>query len=796
MQTLQERSKAWRFFWAITARPKLILMISLLVIIGTAVFIPKLSIDSRAESFLPDDEPALLYRDQVEETFGLKDPMVIAVINKGEQGVFNPQTLQLVQWLTDEVMKMPEVDRERVVSLATEDNITGNEEGMLVEPFFETPPQTQEEANKVRAAVMDFPLYLGSLVARDGSATLIVMEMLNDDDAPQVYEDLLALVERAPTHGESIHVAGDGAVSGYLVTYINADAARLVPISVVIITLLCLLSFRSWRGTLIPGVVILSAVASAVGLMAAAGVPVYVITTSMPILLVGVAVADSIHVLSQYYEELANHPDHDQRELVVRTMVLMWRPVLITTLTSMVGFLGVSVSSYMPPMQAFGLFSMIGLGMAGLFSLTFVPAALVLLKPIHSPAFKSGERGLQTDYFSRIMNRVGQWVLGHTKTVLVLALIVSVLGVLGALKLEVNESWVENFRTSEPIFLADKAINQTLDGTNTLDIVIETPNNEDLFRPENLRRIETLQQFVETLPHVKGSTSIVDYIKQMNRSLNENKPSAYVIPDDADLISQYFLLYSASGDPTDFEEEIDYDYRMALVRVRMDSARYQQDKVVVEATQKYLDRVFNTDTIKATLSGRVNVDYVWLDTLLGTQFKSVFFALILVWLLVCFSLRSLYGGTLALVPVLLGSLSVYAYMGIAGITLAVGTTMTAAIALGIGIDFAIHTLDRIKLLIVEKGFEPDSALRQLYPSTGRALLFSFAAVFIGFGVLGMSYVPPLSKLGVLISFSVLISFVSSMTVLPALIKHLKPEFLGYPKEQADLDSPDLVNEYE
>ena len=793
MQTRQ--SLAYRFFTTITAIPKIIITLAFLIIIATAAFIPTLKIDSRAESFLPPDDPALLYRDQVEEVFGLKDPMVIAVINKGEHGVFNPQSLQLVQWLSDEVMKMSEINRDRVVSLATEDNITGNEEGMLVEAFFETPPATQNDADRVRAAVMEFPLYLGSLVARDGSATLIVTEMFNNEDGPKVYEDLLELIKRAPiNNGEEIHLAGDGAVSGYLVTYINADAARLVPISVVIITLLCLLSFRTWRGVLIPGVIILSAVASAVGLMAAAGVPVYVITTSMPILLVGVAVADSIHVLSQYYEELANNPEHKQRDLVIRTMVVMWRPVLITTLTSMVGFLGITVSSFMPPMQGYGLFSLIGLGVAGLFSLTFVPAALVLLKPLHSPAFKTSEQRLQKDFFSKIMNRFGGWVLGNTAKVLGLAVIVCVLGVMGALKLEVNESWVENFRTSEAIYLADTAINESLDGSNNLDIVIETTHNEALFIPENLYRIEALQAFLTTLPHVNGTTSIVDYIKQMNRSLNENKPSAYVIPDDADLISQYFLLYSASGDPTDFEEEIDYDYRMALVRARMDAARYQDNKVVVEATQKYLDEVFNTSAIKATLSGRVNVDYHWLDTLLGTQLKSILFSLTFVWIIVCISLRSVYGGTLAVVPVLLGCLSVYAFMGLVGITLAVGTSMTAAIALGIGVDFSIHTLDRIKLLIKDQGVEPEVALRQLYPSTGRALLFSFFAVFIGFGLLGLSYVPPLSKLGMLIAFSVLISFVSSMTVLPALIKHLKPVFLGYPSKGVRSSAADFVKQ--
>ncbi len=785
MQTTH--SLPYRFFFSVTEFPKTIMALGFLIIIGTAAFIPTLTIDARSESFLPPDNPALLYRAQVEEVFGLKDPMVIAVINKGEYGIFNPQSLQLVQWLTDEVMKMPEVNRDRVVSLATEDNITGNEEGMLVEAFFDTPPTTQIEAGKVRAAVMDFPLYLGNMVARDGSATLIVTEMFNNEDGAKVYEQLSELIKHAPiNNGEEIHLAGDGAVSGYLITYMNADAARLVPISVVIITLLCILSFRTWRGVLIPTVIILSAIASAIGLMAAAGVPIYVITTSMPVLLVGVAVADSIHVLSQYYEELAENPEYEQRDLVIRAMMVMWRPVLITTLTSMVGFLGIAVSSYMPPMQGYGLFSLIGLGVAGLFSLTFVPAALVLLKPIHSSAFKSSGQHLQKDVFSRGMDKFGHWVLNNTGKVLGLALLVCIFGVMGALKLEVNESWVENFRTTEPIFVANKAINASLDGTNNLDIVIETPNNEDLFKPENLQRIEKLQAFLTTLPHINGSTSIVDYIKQMNRSLNENKPSAYVIPEDANLISQYFLLYSASGDPTDFEEEIDYDYRMALVRARMDSARYQQDKVVVEATQKYLDEVFNSCEIKGTLSGRVNVDYHWLDTLLGTQYKSVIIALTLVWIIVCISLRSIYGGILAVIPVVLGCLSVYAFMGATGITLAVGTSMTAAIALGIGIDFSIHTLDRVKLLMTEGGLEMDAALRQLYPSTGRALLFSFVAVFVGFGILGLSYVPPLSKLGLLIAFSVLISFISSMTVLPALLKVLNPGFLSTSRKTNNL----------
>ncbi len=781
-----------QFFYWITSRPKTWLAVGLLIIMACGAFIPTLTIDPRAESFLPDDHAARMYRDTVEEIFGLTDPMVIAVKNDQTNGVFNPQSLELVRWLTDEVSKMDAVNSDRVVSLTTEDDIIGTNDGMLVEPFISDPITTQAQANKVREDVMDFPLYVGSLVSRDASMTLVVIEIPDENLAPQAYEDLLALVERAPIkNGESLHVAGDAAVSGYLITYINADAARLVPLSVIIITLLCMLSFRTYQGVMLPGLVIAAATASAVGIMAAMGDPIYVITTSMPILLVGVAVADSIHILSQYYDEMAENPDADQRELVISSMGKMWRPVLLTTITSMIGFLGVYASSYMPPMQTFGLYSIIGLGMAGVYSLIIVPAAQMLFKPLPSKAFKNNV-GNEPDRFAKFMSSIGAWVLPNSKTVLGLGLLVCIGGGIGAMNLVVDEAWVNNFQKSDPIYVANDVINESMDGTNNLDIVIETANNEDLFKPENLRKIEALQRYVETLPNVGGTTSIVDYIKQMNRALAEDNKAQYLIPNDANLISQYFLLYSTSGDPTDFEEEIDYDYRLALVRARISTGFFQQNKQVIESLQVYLDNEFNNTEIKASLSGRVYVDYEWLENLLGMHYKGVLFALILVWLISVISFKSIYGGTLALVPVILATLSVYAVMGITGITLAVGTTMTSAIALGIGIDFSIHTLDRIKLLITEKGMAPDEALQMIYPSTGRALLFNFFAVFAGFGLLGFSYVPPLSNLGILIAFAVLVSFLSSMTVLPALVKHLRPQFLGFSKDDDVAQDADVA----
>ncbi len=775
MTNQTKKSKAEQFFTAITARPKTIIVTALLLIVAAGTFIPTIVKDTRSDAFMPPDHPALVYQKKSEEIFGLKDPMVIAITSDQPSGVFTPDTLSLVDRLTEQVKNVNNIDADRVTSLSTENDIIGTDDGMQVEAFFERPPATQQQADAVRTAVMDFPLYLGSLVARDGSATLIVAELLDQNDAQAVYQDLLTLVDSTATqNGVNIYVAGEGAVSGYMGAYIDSDATRLNPIAGLIITIVLFIAFRTWRATILPNVVVLGTVASALGVMAASGVPFFVITNALPVVLIGIAVADSIHIFSQYYEEAAENPEDSSRDVVIRTMVHMWRPVTLTTFTTMAGFLGLSISAGMPPMQYFGLFAMLGVAVAWLFSLTVVPAALSMMKLHTSRNFKPDQKN---DIYAMAMSFLGRGVIRYPVTVLVLAGFIATAGVFGASKLVLNEDRIATFQDDERIVLADTAINERFDGVHYLDIVVETPQTEDLFKPENLQRIEDLQSFVSTLPHVNGSTSIVDYLKQMNRALNEDKKEAYQLPDNADLIAQYFLLYSASGEPDDFEEEVDYDYRLANVRIRMDSGQYQHEAVVVESVERYLQSTFNAAEITANLSGRVNVDYNWIKSLGENHAASVAISLLLVWAMAAFSLRSVVAGLFTLTPVALSILLIYAVMGYTGIWLAIGTSMFAAIAIGLGVDFAVHTVERLVVLIKDKGHTIDEAITRLYPSTGRALFFNFLALALGFGVLISSEVVPLIRFGTLVAVAVSVSFLASMTVLPALIKVIEPNFV-------------------
>jgi len=785
------------FFNAVTSKPKIVIALGLILIIMFASFIPTLQKDTRSDAFIPEEHPALVFRDKTKEIFGLDDPMVIAVTNNGEHGIFTPHTLALVEWLTVQLEDLDNVDPDRITSLATENNIIGTEEGMLVEPFFADHPDTQQQANKVRNAVMDFPLYLGSLVAKDGSGTLIVAELFDQTKAQDLYEKLLILIESAPViEGEEIHIAGEGAVAGYMGAYIDSDATRLNPIAAVVITLICLLAFRTLRGMLLPNLVVLATAGSALGLMAAFDVSFFVITNALPVVLIGISVADTIHILSDYYEDAAVNSKDSPRELTVRTMMRMWRPITLTTLTTMAGFLGLSLASVMPPMEYFGLFALIGVGIAWLYSLTVVPAFLSILKIKPSSAYTSdkGSESPKVDIFGKMLRKLGLLVISFPKTVLVLAMTIIISGGIGASKITLDENIIRTFNHEEPLFIADQVLNSTFDGTRYLDIMVETPGDEDLFKPENLQKIEALQTYVQTLPHVEGSTSIVDYLKQMNRSLSGGEQSSYVLPKDADLAAQYFLIYSASADPTDFQEEVDYDYRLANIRVRLNDGRYSTGKTVIESTQGYIEQQFNSDTITAKLSGRVNVDYHWIQRLGDSHFGSIAISLALVWLMASFSFRSAIAGGLSLLPVVITILMIYAVMGFNGIWLSISSSMFAAIAIGLGVDFSIHTLERIQVLVRDKQESIDEALLELYPSTGRALFFNFLALSLGFGVLTTSKVIILQEFGLLVAVAIATSFITSLTVLPALIKLFRPKFLGLNKASNNSKSAQIITE--
>ena len=767
------KRKSHQFFKWVINRGKLLIGLTIALALSATWFIPNLKIDTSVEAFINPSHQSLISRNQVKEIFGLSDPIILAVENEGPLGIYAEETLHHIQFLTDTIQLIEGVDPERVVSIATENNIYGDESGMIIEPFLES----TADGEKIKQQMEDFPLYLGNLVSDDGTVSLIVVELLDKQRyGAEVYRKLERLVSdyKGP---EKIYVAGEGAVVEHLGKYVQEDAKLMTPMAFLVITMVLFFAYRTWGGLLLSNMVVLGSLIMAMGIMVASGTPFYLISNIIPVIIIAISVADSIHIMGHYYELKAKHPEFSDTQITIETMGEMWRPILVTSITNIVGFIAMGYSSDMPPMRAVGFYASVGVVVALLLSIFVLPPVLSMVNLKPSAAFTSGNASNEVDFFGKFLSRVGAAVLQRPFSTIAVASVITVLGIIGMSRLQLNDTMVEYFNPQENIYQADNLINRKLNGTNFYDVVIETDTVEGLFNSNRLQKIEALQSFIEQQPHVKGTTSIVDILKQMNRAVNEGNRSAYILPESDELIAQYFLLYSASSSPDDFEQYVDYDYRMANVRVQMDNGQYKHVKDVIANTKDYVEKQFNQQGMTAEVSGWLNVINYWISSLSFSHYLGVALAMVIVILITSISFNSLYAGMLSVIPVVVAVFLNYAIMGFTGIWLKVSTSITVAIAIGVAVDFSVHTIDRILVLTREKGFGINQALEILYPNTGRALLFNLLALALGFGTNMVSSVPPWATFGLLVMTMVSVSFIASLTLLPVLIKLLKPRFL-------------------
>ena len=766
-------------YLSILKHPYLVIVLCLLPILLAASFLPALQKDIRSDAFLAKDNPALAYRKKIKEQFGLSDPLVVAVYSNEADGVFDPGVLSLLDWLSTHISALPNIDASKTVSLSTEKNITATSEGMEIRPFLDPLPETESQVADLRRAVMDFPLYVGSIVSPDGRVALIVAEMVDENLAGESYHKLMALLETAPVPtGVTLHVAGEGAIIGFLGEYVDADARQLVPFAGLVIFLILVLAYRAVIPALVTSAIVLACLIITIGTMIAFGIPFYVITNALPVILIGISVADALHIYSHYFELQSRDPDRDVKDLIGETMVAMWRPVTLTSLTTLAGFLGLAAAGYMPPFQYFGLFAALGVIVAWFYSLVFLPAIMVITRPKASARYLEGLRREKPDFYQRMLSALGVGTMKKPRLVIMAYLAFAVLGFMAASQLIVDEDPVDVFHDEAPVAQADRVINEYLNGSNTLDVIIETPNHEDLFLPRNLQKIEAIQQFADGLPYVGGSVSIVDYLKQINRAVNNGSAEEYRLPGSSELAAQYFLLYAAMSDPTDFEEEVDYDYQNANIRFYLNSGNYKDIKVVINALETYINEHFDDEAITATLSGRVAVNYHWIDDLAKGHFVGLGVSLILVFLITALLFRSFIAGIFVMLPVVFTVLLIYGFMAISGVTLGMGTSMFAAITVGLGVDFSIHTVERVRAIYGDSRGDLALTLKEFYPTTGRALLFNFLAVSGGFAVLMVSKISSLNVFGAVVAIAVSASFISSLTLLPALIAVYKPNFVS------------------
>ena len=738
-------------------------------IVAAGVLAGRLHKDTSANAYIEPGNPALLYRERVIDTFGLKEPVVIAVRSSGAGGILTEDGLRSLRSLVERLEAVPNIDLDRITSLVSRSAIVGGVEGLEVTPLLPDGEIDAEMVGRVRDAIDASPLYDGTLVSKDRSATIIAAELLDEKLSAETYQAVLELSRSLPVSQDiEVFVAGAGAITGYFSSYIDRDAGRLVPFTAIAVTIVLFCAFFTIRSAALPMFIAAATIVVTLGVMAASGVAFYAITNGMVVVLIGISVAEPMHLFGEYYALLRERPRERNADLVIAAMQNVWRPIALTSLTTVVGFLSLWATSTMPPIRYFGLFGALGVAVAWILTVSWLPAAMTLLPPKPSRLMQRIDSDI-ADPVGRMVLKLGSFVTRGPRVVLLVSSVLCGVALAAAALVRVDHARIENFNESEPLHIADREINRTLAGTNHLDIVIEAAAADGILEPVTLRKIEALQRYVQTLNGVGAVTSIVDYIKQLNRAVDGGGEASYVVPDDRSLIAQLMLTYQASAPPTELQSLIDSVNRTALVRVWLRADRWSEQRKVVLATRSYMEREFGNGPVTATLTGRVMLDYEWVQSVASGHAFSVLASTLSVLLMCIVIFRSFRDGLLCLAPLFVSVVLVYAVMGLFDIWLGVATSMFAAVAIGLGIDLAIHMVARARKAEC-MGLDTDAAIAYVYRSTGRAVLFNAAAVGLGFGILTLSAAPPIRMFGILVATAIVGAFVAALTVLPALMK--------------------------
>jgi predicted RND superfamily exporter protein len=720
------------------------------------------------DKYMPQNHPAFVYSDQAEEWFGINDGIIVAIENKN--GIYNTATIDTLKQLTKVLQKMDEIEKSDVTSLYTADNIVGDEEGMDVKSFFKRVPKTEEELKELQQNVRNNEMVYGRLVSTDETVTVIIAEIRDDVFTQEFYNEILELTDAFQTDDITIHVAGRPIVEGTMALLGPADMKRMVPIVLLVITIVLYFMLRSIRSTLLTMLVVFFSTLWAFGLMAMVNIPIYAVSTMIPVMLIAIGVADGIHLYSHLHLFQRKNPDAGKKEAVTDMIKHMWKPVVMTSITTAVGFISL-LTSQVYPIKYFGIFTAFGVLVAMILSLVIIPAGIMIFG---LPKLK--EKKKKTRKSSSLYQHFAIKVIRYKKVSIFATAAIIILAIIGMQKIWINSSFLDKFEKDSEIVLTDKFINDHFGGTTSLNLILDADGKKDVFKnPEVLRLVDKMQTQLENELEVVGTSfSLADYINRMNKVMNADDEAFNTIPDSQDMIAQYLLLYEMSGDPENLDKVVDYDYEKLNVTFQLKSDNSKAINSALAIINTYEDDFLEMG-ISMKYAGSGYKGLIFTDLILEGQIMSLILSIIIVIVLLSFMFKNIIAGVVGAVPILITALISFGVMGFLDIPLSTTTALLSSIAIGIGIDYAVHFIEQYRVNALKTGDKELTAQKTMAHS-GRAILFNAIVVIAGFLVLLFSVFPPNRELGALVSLNMFTSFVGTLTIMLVLLNISKLYF--------------------
>ncbi len=731
------------------------------VILLSVFFFFKMKENTRMETnldkYMPQDHPAFVYSNKAEKWFDIKDGIIVAVQNKN--GIYNPKTLQIIKDLSKKFMKMKEINKNDVTSLYTADNIVGTEDGMDVRRFYRRVPKSKEKLKELEKNVRNNPMIYGMIVDSSQTVAVVIARIGDDVFSQEFYERILKIAKKYEDKDNKIYVAGRPIVEGTLALLGPADMKRMVPIVLIVIFIVLYLTLRSLKSTIATLLVVFFSTLWAFGLMAAVNIPIYSVSTMIPVMLIAIGVAYGIHLYHHLSLFIAENPDAPKEEAIIDMLMQMWKPVSMAAVTTAVGFISL-LTSQVYPIKYFGLFTAFGVTMAMFLSLFFIPAFIQITglpkvkRKINFDA--NGEKDELAFKFTDI-------VLKHSTFTIIITAVIIVLSIYGMTKVWINSSFLDKFEKDSDIVKTDAFINEHFGGTSTINLILDGKEKNTFKRPDVLKLVNKMQHdVVNHVPVVGSAFSLVDFLNRINQVMHADSAKYYRIPDSQDLIAQYLLLYEMSGDPENLTKVVDYKYKKLNLTFQLKSDNSKATKSALAAIEKYKDD-FKKLGVKMNYAGSGYKALVFTDLILEGQIMSLVMSIFIVFILLLIMFRNFKVSIIGTVPILVTAFISFGIMGWLDIPLNSTTALLSSIAVGIGIDYAIHFIERYRINV--KIGDKLLASKVTMSESGKAILFNAIVVIAGFLVLLFSVFPPNRELGFLVSINMFTSFLGTLTIM-------------------------------
>ncbi|EIN9982750.1 MMPL family transporter [Vibrio parahaemolyticus] len=739
----------------------LVLLATIFLIIVATIGGKNLYFRGDYDIFFDGTNKQLLAFDEIQTTFAKTDNLAI-VIAPEDGDIFTPQTLSLIQKITVDAWQVPYSSR--VDSIANYQHTEAFEDDLLVEDLLYSEYElTPERISKVKSIALSEPVLKSALVSEKGDVTVVnitvqLPEMDKTAEVEEVVSSINAMIDRYQRAYPDVtfHKAGIIAMNHAFMTAAQDDSSTLVPTMLVVILVFLTIMLHSILSVIATLIVIIGSVMATMGISGWAGMFLSTATVNVPTLIMTLAVADCVHVIATMRQSMKN--GFTKAQSIERSIALNFVPILITSVTTAIGFLMMNMSDS-PVLRDFGNLSALGVMVACLLSVTLLPALLKLL-PIHVKMETSQDQ-------KHVMDRLGDFVVSQRRALLPLSVVVIVVCASLIPLNKVNDESVEYFGQRNEFRQAADFMEERISGMTNISIAIKTNESQGIAAPDFLNTIGEFSSWLRDQPETDHVATLADVYKRLNKNMHGDDEAYYSLPQARELAAQYLLLYEMSLPyGLDLNNQINVDkssIKMVLTVANLGSVELVDlENRIYQWFAEHAPQYQVVASSPSLMFAHIG------ETNMASMLSTLPITLVLISALLIFALRSVRLGLISLMPNIAPAVIGFGLWALISGEINLGLSVVVTLTLGIVVDDAVHFLSKYQRARRE-GQIAEQAVRYAFHTVGRALWITTVVLVAGFSVLAMSSFRLNADMGQLSAIVIFIALVVDFLFLPTLL---------------------------